>query len=265
MSELRRLQRAMQAHVLQGHAGILSELLETPAAGTAQRMDVYTRAYRLRLLEVLGDHYPALKWWLGEEAFDALCTAYIEAQPSASFNIRWYGDRLAAFAAAQTPWREQAAIAEMATLEWAMTLAFDAADASAVAVEDIARIAAQDWPQLTLDFHPALHRVALRWNVAAQRRAMDREEPLPPSQPLEGAATSAVWRDAAGSVVHRQLEADEVRALDAAFQGADFGALCETLLEFCTEDAVALRAASLLKRWVEAGWVLRASATAATG
>lgn len=265
MNALRRLQREMQAHVLHGQTEILEALLASPAADAARRMDVYARAYRLRLLEVLADHYPALKWWLGEEPFDALGSAYIEQQPSASFNIRWYGAGLAAFAGAQSPWCEQPAVAEMAALEWAMTLAFDAADAGCVSVEDIAGIAAEDWPQLSLDFCPALQRLPLHWNVAEQRRAMDRQEALPLSKALDGPATWAIWRDAAGSVLHRRLETDEAPLLEAAVAGADFGTLCEQLSEVCAEEAVALRAASLLKRWVEAGWVCRAGVAAAAG
>ena len=83
------------------------------------------------------------------------------------------------------------------------------------------------------------------------------EEALPPSQKLEAPGTWAVWRDS-GRVLHRRLEADEADLLEAAAQGADFGSLCEILSGLCAEDAVALRAASLLKRWVEAGWVQRA-------
>ena len=35
-------------------------------------MEVYARGYRLRLLEVLGDHYPGLKRCWSDEDFDAL-------------------------------------------------------------------------------------------------------------------------------------------------------------------------------------------------
>jgi hypothetical protein len=257
VNDLRRLQRQMQAHVLSGAPQILADLMESPTADAARRMEVYARGYRLRLLEVLGDHYPGLKRCWGDEEFDALGEAYIDAQPSGFFNVRWYGDGLAAFAAAQAPWCEQPAIAEMATLEWAMTLAFDAADETCVAVEAMARIAPADWPQLQLAFHPALQRVRLAWNAAEQRRAFDREEAPPPSQKLEAPGTWAVWRDS-GRVLHRRLEADEADLLEAAAQGADFGSLCEILSGLCAEDTVALRAASLLKRWIEAGWVRRA-------
>ena len=69
--------------------GVLYRQPPTVLAGTAtvsagRRFEVYAGAYRLRLTEALKANHPVLHQALGDEQFDRLALAYLEAHPSVS-------------------------------------------------------------------------------------------------------------------------------------------------------------------------------------
>jgi hypothetical protein len=252
--ELARLQRSFQNYVLEADDAIHVDVAENAAADARRRLQVYHQAYRLRLAEVLSQDFPGLRQLLGTDAFDAMCRSYIEAHPSPHFNVRWYGERLPGFLGHAAPWLQTPSLAEMAALEWEMTLAFDAPDQPLASIDDVASLAPQDWPLMRLGFSASLRRIALRWNVAAIRLALDLERESPAAAEFPASREHAIWRNQLG-VRHRDLEIDEAAALKAAMAGACFAELCEVLFEWHAEDAVALRAAELLKRWIHDQWV----------
>jgi hypothetical protein len=254
MSELARLQQNFQHYVLQGDAAIQCAIVEDAAADATRRLDVYYQAYRLRLAEVLRNDFTGVRQLLGTDGFEEMARAYVEASPSPHFNARWYGDRLSGFLQHTAPWSHNAALAEMAALEWGMTIAFDAPDESSAAIEDVAALSPEEWPRMQLAFAKSLQCFDLQWNVAAIRRALDREVDVPDVVQLDDAPRHVVWRTDL-EVRHRALETDEAAALTAAMDGATFGELCERLCEWHSEDTVAMRAAELLKRWIHDQWI----------
>lgn len=254
MSALLELQRELQAHVLRGDEAALRAVVATPRADAAQRLGIYSHAYRVRLLGVLRDDFPGLRALAGDEDFEALALAYVESTPSAHANVRWYGGGLADFARARAPWSAQPEFAAMAALEWAIGLAFDAADDPIVEFAEVAALAPADWPRLRLKLHASLQRLELEHDVDAIRRAVDRSEPIPSAAALTPARPWLAWRQ--DSIVrHRRLEDDEAAALDAVAQGASFAELCVRLCDWHAPDAVAVRAAGLFRRWIEEQWV----------
>jgi hypothetical protein len=66
-----------------------------PKLGPRERLDVYRRGYEARLVECLADDYPVLKVALGDDAFDALCRAYVARFPSEAPNLNAYGRHMA--------------------------------------------------------------------------------------------------------------------------------------------------------------------------
>jgi hypothetical protein len=248
-SALADLQDRFQAYV-QHHAGAVGEFIVADAkADAVGRMDVYAHAYRLRLVEVLTNDYPALAALVGAEAFGALARAYIDAHPSCNPSVRWFGKHFAAFL------REQEGSgslrAELAAFEWAQGEAFDAGDAHVLALEDVARIPAAQWPYMSFEPHPTLRRLELTWNVGAFAQAVADEAPLP-SPVQDDPREWLIWRR--DLVVRwRSLTADEAVALDAARHRESFGAVCERLCEHVHPEEAGLHAAGLLKRWLADG------------
>jgi hypothetical protein len=254
MSQLEQLQRHFSSYVLHGDGAIHDAVVEDAAANAERRLGIYQQAYRLRLCEVLRNDFPGVLHLLGAERFDEMARAYVEVSPSPYFNVRWYGDRLAGFLQRTAPWSQSPALAEMATLEWEMSLAFDAVDEPVALIEQVAALAPQDWPLMQLAFAQSLRRVDLLWNVAAIRLALDLERDVPAAAELAEPQHHLAWRKQL-EVRHRALEIDEAAALDAAIAGACFAELCERLCEWHDEDAVAMRAAELLKRWIHEQWI----------
>ena len=219
MSTLAELQRRFSHHVLRGASGAAFDAVVGDArADAATRVGIYADGYRLRLLEVLGNDFGGLRHLAGDEGFDALGRAYIDARPSPHYNARWYGDELESFLARTAPWSQRPELAEMAGLEWDMTIAFDAEDVSAAAFADIVALSPDRWPSMFLRLQPGFGHRRLHFNVDQVRRALDLAETPPTCERQAAAGDWAVWRRDL-NVRHRRLEADEAGVIDALGEG----------------------------------------------
>ncbi|UQA97401.1 HvfC/BufC N-terminal domain-containing protein [Streptomyces halobius] len=83
-------QRWLQHAILtpDGPPDAVDEVL-TPSTelSARQRLDVYRRGYRLRLLEAMRELHPALRALLGPELFDDFALDYLDARPSRSYTL----------------------------------------------------------------------------------------------------------------------------------------------------------------------------------
>src|SRR4030042_464526 len=159
------LQSAFQGFILANDPAIRNDVVGTAKVDIARRLAIYADAYRLRLIEALDTDYPGLHTMAGDQEFDRLARAYIDAQPSAFRSLRWFGNRLSEFLRATTPYSDYPVYAEMAAFEWAMSDAFDAADSTVAAVDDMAVLPPDVWPGLVFALHASVQRLDLRWNV----------------------------------------------------------------------------------------------------
>ena len=251
MSTLRQLQDDFQACVLYCKEHFSGQIVSTATADATERLEVYQHAYRLRLLEVLGNDFPGLKGLIGQQQFTELAGAYIAAHPSTSRSVRQLGAYLCAFIRSSLPGDDSEAWGEMAEFEWLKSAAFDAANAPAASVTDLAGLPAEDWPQLHIRFHPSLMRIDLGSNTAQRWRALADQQPLPEAEFFRPRQPWLIWR-ANLEVRWRPLEQDEVLVLDALRSGSGFADICGMLDdELGDESQAALRAVILLKRWLE--------------
>lgn len=254
MTGLPHTQSEFQRFILRGEGSIAGEIAGPDDAFRGTRLGVYYDAYRLRLIEVLGTDFETLKAFAGEDRFDSIARACIDAHPSVFRNVRWFGSRLASFLREDARFRDAPVLAELAEFEWTLGLAFDAPDAPVLAFDDLAALPAEAWAGIVFQPHPSLHSLELRWNIPAIWSAIDRKEP--PPEPALGAEvfTVAVWRRDYSSHF-RSLPGDEARMLRAATGGSSFPEMCEQLALEHGEDAAAARAAELLRGWVDQGWL----------
>ncbi len=233
---------------------ILKQVAGTAKVDAETRLGVYAEAYRLRLIEALDTDFPVLHALLGDDEFDRMARAYIDAHPSRHFSVRWFGQHLSDFLRAALPYREHPALNEMAAFEWTMTLAFDAADDPLLAMDDMAAVPPASWPGMRLTPHPSLHRLDLRWNVPAAWKAHSAGEHV--NAPAENPVLVAwiVWRHDL-TTYFRSLEVDEAWALDALTAGQTFADICQGLCEWIDAQHVAAHAAGLLKSWIGDGMI----------
>lgn len=257
MTALRPLQVQFQDYLLERPSAILDRIAEAPREDRARLLEIYRNAYLSRLVEALGNDAPQLRRLAGEEAFDALARAYLRAHPSIHRSIRWIGDGLASFLARTPPYNARPALAEMASFEWALAAAFDAADAVPETVAGLAAIPPQAWGSIRLALHPSAQRLDLRTNVPEiWQRSDEAIDSAEPEIVAEAFVPWLIWRLDL-SVKFRRLAEDEAWAYDRMAEGLPFEAVCEGLSRWVAEDEVALRAAGLLKSWIETGIVAR--------
>lgn len=249
-ARLRARQSAMQSWLLHGDAGVAHDIDATGlhAGIRDDRLRLYADAYRLRLCDVLGNDFPTTRSVLGESAFETLALGYLQAHPSTQPSVRHFGHAFPGWLAQRHGLPR--ALPGLARFEWVQGLVFDAAEAGALAIEHVASLPAEDWPALRLRLRPSVRLLPLACNAPTLVEARARQRPLPR---LRATAPShwLLWREA-GDVHWRRLDADEAQALCAIAAGECFARLCERL-DALHGSGGALRAASLLKRWLADG------------
>jgi hypothetical protein len=230
MSALAQLQSDFQAFVLGTDAdlvpAIVSAVREQNGFAASDRLAIYHNAYRSRLRQALAECYDKTWSYIGDAMFAELATDYIDAHPSRHPNLRWFGDRFAAFAAHRHP--DYPFIAELAALEWSLGLAFDAADAAPLTMAGLAlaHIAPEQWDALRFALHPSARLLTFEWNTVAMWQTFAADAAPPDPQALEQPVCWLVWR-LAEQPHFRSLSALEALALRRVVAGDDFGAVCE--------------------------------------
>jgi hypothetical protein len=248
------LQERLQARVLGSERAIETHITGDSAEEVDARLAIYSEAYRARLTEALASNYPALAKLLGAGDFATLSARYIASHVSHRPSIRYYGDGLARFLAADAGYREVPLLVELAAWEWFMTEVFDAADANAIAAETLSHVPAEDWAELRFTIHPGVRLLELKWNVPPLWKALTGGQPHPPHELAAEPQAWLQWRDGL-RVMFRPLDAHEAAALRVAMDGGSFGELCVRLGERLAAAQVPARAAAYLRGWLDAGLI----------
>lgn len=255
MSKLAQLQADFQAGILHADNAVFkTRVIDDEKIGAEKRLSIYADAYRLRIIEALSTTYPKLHLLLGDDFFDATARQYIDQHPSEYRNMRWVGDNMYEHLKRVLP--EHPIAAELASFEWALGLAFDAADSAVVTVSDLATIPPETWGDLNFTLHPAVQLLDLHWNVVPLWQALDQEET--PPKPLQNNEPCLVWRSDLNSH-YRSIASQEFDAIQHIKAGANFGVLCEHLFE-TMGNAATQQAAQYLSGWLEAGIISQINA-----
>ncbi|RVD77606.1 HvfC/BufC N-terminal domain-containing protein [Pseudomonas koreensis] len=233
-----------------------TSLIGGPTLDVDTGLAIYHNAYKARLLEVLRNDFPVIYHWLGDEAFDALAGAYLRQHPSTHYSLRWLGQGFEAFIREYLVPEQSAPLSELATLEWAFTLAFDAPPGVPLTIETMAGFSPQEWPALQVKPRPSLQWLEQRFNSLALWRSVKDATDFPDSEALEAPQVCLIWRSNL-LCNYRSLESAEANALNGMIhQGWSFAELCAELAVIYGEGAP-LRAVTWLKQWVHDGMLER--------
>jgi len=247
------LQRAFQAHVLEGRDEIAAEVVGTAQFDVATRLAVYAGGYAERLIEALTHTFPALRAALGEQTFGALVRLLAHGSPSRFASVREYGAALPELIGRELGGMRARGASELARWEWSLAQVFDAADAAPLAAADLQREPPERWAQLRFAPVPALRRVSLSTNAVGWWKAACAQGRPPGRWRATRPVRWVQWRREL-ALYFRPLAADESQALERLAAGETFAAVCSGLEP--------LRAAILLRGWVQEGWIAGASAGA---
>jgi len=144
----------MQAHVI----GACE--LDAAAALAVYRNNVFSN-YR----KALHDDYPAIVALVGDRFFDGAGDAYARAHPSRSGDLNDLGAAFALFLEHWPPAQQLPYLPDVARLEWAIHLAFNAQDVSALNLANLAKVPAEMVPRLRFDLHPSAALVSSTYPV----------------------------------------------------------------------------------------------------
>jgi len=249
-SMLKELQKNFKAHLMTGDKNIFSEIVSTEELSNQDRLAIYGNAYYARLEEALQGDFEAIHTLLGDDEFSMLCRRYTDAHPSRFFSLRWFGQYMPEFLASTQPYSSYPYLAEMAQFEWRFTDAFDAKDSTSVSENDIANIPAENWPFLSVNFHPSVCWVKYQWNILPVWKAVKENSDIPEIVKLPELQTAMIWRQ---NLVtrYRTMEREEANLVAIAGAGKDFSAWCETLIEMGElPENVPLKVAGVLRTWI---------------
>jgi hypothetical protein len=129
-------------------AGAPSEVTEvilpSRQQSASERLAVYSHAYFARLLEVLRELFPCVRYAVGDELFDEFAVGYLVAHPPASYTLHRLADQFADHLEATRPkGNEQFAfIVDLARLEHAIDQVFDGPGPEDLPPPDPAELAA---------------------------------------------------------------------------------------------------------------------------
>jgi len=188
-----------------------------PALAAPSRLGIYRHAYPARLAGALRSNYPALAKVLGDEEFERVAHAYARERPSSHYSIRWHGAGLAE--------RLPAPLADLARMEWALGLAFDALDVEPLTAERLAALPVERWSTLPLALHPSVSVLELAWAIEPHWQAMRRDENVETTAPQRYDHGLLTWRKALDAC-WRSSSLDEARGLMALHRSGSLAGAC---------------------------------------
>lgn len=234
----------------------------------AQRLAVYRRGYRLRLLECLRGSFPALCHLLGQDLFDAFADDYLAACPSRSYTLFQLGEHFADHLQRTRPDRDRLPAERETWVDLMVDLArFERVFAEVyhgpgtetspiLRAVDLPADTDPAWPELTLRPAPCLRLATTRYPVHGYAAAVTRGEApqLPRAQPTVLAVHRRRY-----TVLVTELSPPADRLLAALLDG-------ETVTSAATTAGIPPTTAQpWIRRWVEAGLFMACAPRPALG
>jgi hypothetical protein len=254
MKSLAALQSNFQAylHNVDDVSTLESLMVNDEKVGAKKRLSIYAEAYYLRIIEALGTTYPKLKQLVGDTLFVTIARSYLTSYPSTYRNMRWVGDEMASHLEKTLP--NHPITAEMAYFEWALGIAFDAADQPILSINDLSHLSLADWPSLMLKAQQSVQCLHINWNVLPVWQALDQAEEPPKITPVD--QHCIVWRKDLDPH-YRSVDPLEITAVKQIQQGTTFGELCAYLQLNLNEEAATQKAAEYLTTWLDDGLLIK--------
>lgn len=227
-----------------------------------EQADIYRQQFWLRHFEALREDFPGLRALIGDEAWEALMTAYLNARPPRHPSLRDLAEELPAFAASWEGFpadRRDAAI-EMIRYERALVEVFDGPEPAALDAQKLGAMPPEAWDTARVMLAPLLvllrfaHPVH-RWRLAAME-AIEAGASMPPSPPREPVGLALFRRDF--TVIFDELEPPAFAILEALAEGSPLPHACERAVADLNEADAAVVMAKVggwFQQWAASRWI----------
>ena len=192
---------ALASHALSSGETVSAEKLErvilrSESMTSLDRLQIYSRAYFLRLIECLRAEFPAVRQAIGDEAFDGLGIGYLIDYPSTSYTLANLGASFDEFLERTRPataideneFDFASFLIELARLERIYSEVFHARGpetAKSLLQDDLNGLRPEVFADSRLTFHPSVRLVQLQYPVHEYVSAIrqNQEPQLPESRP----------------------------------------------------------------------------------
>lgn len=177
MPSLADVQRAIRRSLLGGDASIaasLTSVIVEDGIAATDRLGIYRNAFESVATRALRLNHPAVAKLVGDDFFEATARAYVAARPPASAWLDRYGAGFSGFLARWEPAAGLAYLPDVARLEWSVSRALHAPDASALdagALASLAALAPDLQSAVRFTRHPSLRLLRTRAPADAIWRA----------------------------------------------------------------------------------------------
>ena len=183
-SDLAGTQHWMQSFIVSPEDSLPEQLPDTMVTASTtltatERAGIYRDMYLTRMDEALGVDYPALVQYLGADGFHDLTAQYVAAYPSRSYTLNRLGDHLPDFIGTLPDRPDRAFLQELARLELALTLVFDAEESPVLTAESLATVPAEAWETARLQPIAAFQLLAFEYPVSDYLTAVQDSQPAP--------------------------------------------------------------------------------------
>lgn len=228
MNALADIQRSLRDALVRGACP--ATLIRGASGEREARFAIYASAYRARLIGALRENYPVLWAVLGDEAFDALASGYLDAFPSTHPSIRWFGAHLHDFVCNEPDRLPHPALADLIRMEWALRAAFDAADDQPLQAAALASLAPDDWPGLRFCAHASVSLLRMDWALEPLWHAIQNDPAGDTEPPQAHTHSLLIWREGL-ETRFRSLEPPAAAFLSALITGQTFASACAACAE----------------------------------
>ena len=194
--------------------------------GAAARLDVYRNTARLFFRGALELTYPVVRHRVGDDFFRTLAEEYRRAHPSRSGDLHWAGAAFPQWLGDRLAGTDYAWLGDLARLEWLCEESLAASNESALTVEHLAAVPADDLNALQLTLQPSLRLLGSRYPLWSVWQANQGDLAGAPVDLDLGPEHCVIACSDAGATVYR-LEPDAFRLLEAWVAGATLGAAVE--------------------------------------
>lgn len=220
MPPLLELQRDFSRALLGGAAGPIAGRVLPDRLTAHQRLQVYQNHVRISLREALAATFPVVARLVGPDYFAQAARRFVETFPPTGPVLAEYGADFPSFleAAPDAP----PYLSDVAWLEWALNLAYQAKDAAALEPASLARLTPEAYATLRLKPLPSTFLVPSPYPVQAIWRA-NQPDADGAVDLAEGGQTVLVWRARDGDAASRAVSPGEAIFLAALLEDKTLG------------------------------------------
>lgn len=210
------------------------------------QLGVYINAYKYRLFDVVYEDYPALKHYLGDEAYEVLLWQYIQSCRSDHYNIARFSLGLPDFVSKTMP-KDRFAF-ELSILEATILRVFDAPESPVLSADCLTHLTEASLMNSILVFRTALSCLSLSHAVNAYYQCvMDETVFEPPCEPMINylvvfRSEDTIWR--------LEMETLEFALFERLLQGQVLGEALTVVLSDDSEDDQENRVSLWFARWM---------------